>query len=553
MTKRSTDKNAFCTTGGRRNSLWLLHQRFCAVLLAVMTFLLALPGVCRAAQTETDWLLADTARCVLQMSPEPSVGSVGGEWAVLGLARSGEKVPPGTFERYYENVTRYFESLGEKGLSKSTDASRIVLALCAIGKDPQKAGGSSFDLLSVLSDYDFAVKQGGNGAAFALIALDCRDFAIPQKTGTSDVRGKIVFYLLEKQKKDGGWALDVSQSASDPDLTAMVLTALSRYRGREDVDGAVNRALSFLSAQCSSGAIGKNSESLSQLITALCELGISPRSERFRIGKTDCFTMLSGYYVKGKGFLHEKQDKNVNKMSTEQALYALASLSRFEKGKNSLYSMQSETGGFCLSRAFAERYGEGKRTFESTGKKFADIAGRECEKAVLVLSSENIVKGKTSERFDPSESITRAEFAALLVRGLGLTERSTDVFRDVRKDDWFCGSVGAAYRAGLIKGVSSDRFDPNGRITLAQMSAMLARAARSCGADTLRESVRSGTILGFYCDAGSIPAYAKDDFAFCLYGGLLCGKDGRLRAEEEATRGEAAVSLYMLLLAAGKI
>ena len=50
--------------------------------------------------------LADAAAYILRTVPEPTCGSVGGEWAVLGLARSGCG-DAAWFETYYDSLTAY--------------------------------------------------------------------------------------------------------------------------------------------------------------------------------------------------------------------------------------------------------------------------------------------------------------------------------------------------------------------------------------------------------------------------------------------------------------
>ena len=92
----------------------------------------------------------------------PSVGSVGGEWLVIGLTRAGCSVPIGWAEGYYVNAMTYInENMNDKGqlhAVKSTDNSRMILALTALGKNVANVGG----------------KKPAGGA--------CR-FGIPEETG----------------------------------------------------------------------------------------------------------------------------------------------------------------------------------------------------------------------------------------------------------------------------------------------------------------------------------------------------------------------------------
>ena len=66
----------------------------------------------------------------------PQIGSIGGEWAVLGLARSGYAVPESYYQNYYAAVEAYVKACsGQLHAKKYTEYSRVILALSAIGKD----------------------------------------------------------------------------------------------------------------------------------------------------------------------------------------------------------------------------------------------------------------------------------------------------------------------------------------------------------------------------------------------------------------------------------
>lgn len=99
------------------------------------------------------------------------MGSIGGEWAVLGLARSGYAVPEEYYQNYYQTVEEYVKACG--GVlheTKYTEYSRVIIVLTAIGKDPTNVAG--YNLLTALGDYDKTIWQGTNGPIWALIALD---------------------------------------------------------------------------------------------------------------------------------------------------------------------------------------------------------------------------------------------------------------------------------------------------------------------------------------------------------------------------------------------
>lgn len=291
----------------------------------------------------------------------PIVGSIGGEWLALGLARSGRSVPAG----YYDNVVQYVKANVNANErlhnSKSTDNSRVILALTAIGKDPTNVGGHN--LLKGLDSMSYINKQGINGPVFALIALDSHNY--PTFGGVT--RDVLIDRILSEQvKADGGWALGgADEEASDVDVTAMTIQALAPYyKTNAKVKTAVDKGLTWLSEHqqedggfASWGAV--NSESCAQVIVALAALGIDPLTDsRFIKNGITALDALCGYYTQddtlGKGFAHVKQSSGgyvggaYNQMATEQAYYALNAYYRFANSQNRLYDMTD----VCITHNF---------------------------------------------------------------------------------------------------------------------------------------------------------------------------------------------------------
>ena len=308
--------------------------RFLALLL-VLTLLLC---ACGAKKTP----LEQTAAYLREATPEPTFGSLIGDWTVLGLARSGVKVPANYYETYYKNVTAAVaEAGGRLSETKYTEYSRPVLALTAIGRDPRNVGG--YDLLMPLADFDRATAQGVNGAIFALLALDSGKYEIPENpdAAVQATRQMYVDELLTRELPDGGWALTGGEP--DVDITAMALQALAKYRDRQDVEDAVQRGLAALSAlQEPNGAYlswdEENSESVCQVIVALTELGISLDDERFVKNGQTLPQVLERFACEDGSYRHSLNGSS-DEMATEQAFYALAAIHRAETGKTTLYDM----------------------------------------------------------------------------------------------------------------------------------------------------------------------------------------------------------------------
>lgn len=269
----------------------------------------------------------------------PGVGSIGGEWMALGLARSGRTVPEGYYDAVVKYVKDNIDSNGRLDKNKATENARIILALTAIGKDVTNVGGH--DLLAGLNEMSYLSKQGINGAIFTLIALDSHSY-----TPAGDVtRDKLVQVILDAQiSSDGGWSLDGKNA--DVDMTAMAIQALAAYyKSNSSAKKAVDKGLSWLSSvQQNDGGFtswgAANSESCAQVIVALTALGIDPaKDSRFIKNGVSVLDALCSFAVNGGGFKHLATETSANGMATEQGFYALVAYYRLLNGQTSLYDM----------------------------------------------------------------------------------------------------------------------------------------------------------------------------------------------------------------------
>jgi len=175
---------------------------------------------------------------------------------------------------------------------------------------------------------------------------------------------------------------------------------------------------------------------------------------------------------------------------------------------------------------------------------FTDLQGHWAKADVELLANKRIVNGTTDQLFTPDANITRAEFAALLVRSLGLAEVQADGFRDVQSSDWFAGDVGTAYKAGLITGFEDGTFKPNDNITREQMVTMLVRALKVGG----KEVKLDKAVLDSFADRASIGDWSKDAAAQALSAGIIQGISNKEFApQDKATRAQAAAALKRML------
>ena len=305
-------------------------RKLCSLLIAFTLLIGFATPTWANSQSDLDAAITRTASYILRTVRNPGVGEVGGDWAILGLARSGHPVPELYFSRYLGAVERHTRANnGVLDQRRVTEHSRVILGLTAAGFDPRDVAG--FDLLAPLRDFDRVVWQGINGPIFALLALDSLDYP-------SELREQFVEEILNRQLADGGWNL--TGERGDPGITGMALQALAKYRDDPEVAAAVRRGLTFISrAQEESGGFSGNVESAVQVLVALTELNISIDNPRFvKNGNTVLDNILSFGNADGS-FHHSRDSTESNLMATEQALYGLAAARRATNGQNSLYRM----------------------------------------------------------------------------------------------------------------------------------------------------------------------------------------------------------------------
>ncbi|WP_248929574.1 S-layer homology domain-containing protein [Paenibacillus hamazuiensis] len=181
-------------------------------------------------------------------------------------------------------------------------------------------------------------------------------------------------------------------------------------------------------------------------------------------------------------------------------------------------------------------------------KTFVDMSKHWAKTDVELMASKLIVKGISEEAFGPDQSITRAEFAAMIVRALGITEnKGAAEFRDVSDKIWFAGAVGAAVKAGLVEGFEDGSFKPDTPITREQMAVMVGRAlnyaGKSAGVTGMEDK-----LLDSFKDKAAISEWARAAVTEAVNAKIIEGMDGgAFVPSDKATRAQAAVMIKRML------
>ena len=284
----------------------------------------------------------------------PSFGTNAGEWTVFSLARGNHFAKDNAYFTDYYNriVTTVNEIAAEVNMNgaldknKSTENSRLIVALSAIGKNATAVGDWNLVEAYSANGINWIRKQGLNGTIWTLIALDSGNY----ETSDPTIRQQCIDSILEARHNDGGWSLVTAKAQpSNVDITGMTLTALYPYRDQPAVAEACEEAIEWLSeSQLTSGGFpygqGETSESCAWAIVALTTWGINPDTDsRFiKDGKSPIDNLLT-YYVEEEAMFEHGKGAGSNAMATDQATYALVAYDRFINGEKALYDYSDVT------------------------------------------------------------------------------------------------------------------------------------------------------------------------------------------------------------------
>ncbi|NUC17668.1 DUF4430 domain-containing protein [Bacillus mycoides] len=243
---------------------------------------------------------------------------IGSDWVAIGLARSGVNVPLETKINYVKPVAEKVK----KRLNRfsATDLARTIIMMNAMNVDPTKVEGQN--LVQNLFESDKV--NSVTGYAFTLLALDTKKYEIPAEAKWN--RAALVQALLQAQHTDGGWTYDSSsskESASNVDVTSMVLAALAPYQDQADVKPAIQKAVDYLYKQQlgNGGFAADGQENSNSTAQAIIGLSLVKDVDHDRLNKA--VQNLMSYQLPNGEFKWLPSDQKGSGMATEQAFLAL--------------------------------------------------------------------------------------------------------------------------------------------------------------------------------------------------------------------------------------
>lgn len=180
---------------------------------------------------------------------------------------------------------------------------------------------------------------------------------------------------------------------------------------------------------------------------------------------------------------------------------------------------------------------------------FSDVANHWAKAAVNDMGSRMVIDGIGNNLFNPDQNITRAEFAAIVVRGLGLKpENGAAAFSDVKASEWYGSAIATASAYQLITGFEDGTFRPNERITREQAMTIIAKAMKITELSAKLPAVGADAVLRPYTDAAAAANWAQGSVVSCLQAGVVSGRSGSVLAPKAfITRAEVAAIVQRLL------
>jgi S-layer homology domain len=174
------------------------------------------------------------------------------------------------------------------------------------------------------------------------------------------------------------------------------------------------------------------------------------------------------------------------------------------------------------------------------------------ETYITELQKRGILDDFGGGKFDPDKEITRGEYAKMLDRAFAdrpVTAATTPKFQDIPADYPRKEAIDKSVQLGFMTGYSAIKFSPNQTIPRYQLQISLAKGLQ------LAAPANPDAVLNKYADAKDMPKYARDKMAAALESGIKI-KDKTpdlLKPNQNATRADAAASIYEVLVKAGKI
>ncbi len=161
-----------------------------------------------------------------------------------------------------------------------------------------------------------------------------------------------------------------------------------------------------------------------------------------------------------------------------------------------------------------------------------------------------VLEGYPDGMFKPNRNVSRAEMATMVVKGYNLTASPCDnlTFKDVPQNHWAHDYISIGVAENMLAGKTQDRFYPNENITRAEALTIMSK-----GLNCPMDEAKANEILSHYKDGGKVPCWARENVAKAIENGALKNERNQdfIRPNDRTTRAEASSMLQGIRVAGG--
>lgn len=162
--------------------------------------------------------------------------------------------------------------------------------------------------------------------------------------------------------------------------------------------------------------------------------------------------------------------------------------------------------------------------------------------AVDYVVQRGYMVGATSDRFNPYGALTRAQICQVLYAMNGKPTAGTSPrFSDVTSDAWYSAAINWCATFGAVTGYPNGSFHPMEYVTREQLAMVLYKYSQLKGYAAEGEGGAMG--IAGYADAADVGSWAYEAMSWCVAKGILTGSNIGLEPKKHGTRAEIAAIL----------
>lgn len=167
---------------------------------------------------------------------------------------------------------------------------------------------------------------------------------------------------------------------------------------------------------------------------------------------------------------------------------------------------------------------------------------------IRYLLEKGVVAGDAKGYFNPKQNLKRSELVKIIVNALGIDTSylpASPTFKDVPKTHWAYPYVEAAYRVGIVNGLTADTFGADNYCTREQLAVILVRGM-GLGDEYIPVALRNEVSIK---DMSSISSWAENSVVFAYKNNIMKGTpESRFMPKSTATRQDMATIMYRYLV-----